>query len=137
MRNRSIVVDLFHGQLKSCVRCLSCGHTSVRFDPFTYLSLPLPMDSCIHVEVLGMVNSICRVWLKYSKGRLHQASESMLRQLCDGASNTVLIENNDVTRKWVAIPFWSDSIIFNDSSITSIIARVVAAWTLTLGVNVP
>ncbi len=53
LRNRSIVVDLFHGQLKSCVRCLSCGHTSVRFDPFTYLSLPLPMDSCIHVEVLG------------------------------------------------------------------------------------
>ena len=51
------MVDLFHGQLKSCVRCLSCGHTSVRFDPFTYLSLPLPMDSCIHVEVLGMLDN--------------------------------------------------------------------------------
>lgn len=51
-RNQSIIVDLFHGQLKSQVRCKECGHLSVRFDPFNYLSLPLPMDSCIHLEVI-------------------------------------------------------------------------------------
>ncbi|XP_062601497.1 ubiquitin carboxyl-terminal hydrolase 32-like isoform X2 [Saccostrea cucullata] len=51
-RNQSIIVDLFHGQLKSQVRCKECGHMSVRFDPFNYLSLPLPMDSCIHLEVI-------------------------------------------------------------------------------------
>ncbi|KAK3083744.1 hypothetical protein FSP39_002517 [Pinctada imbricata] len=54
VRNKSIVVDLFHGQLKSQVRCQACGHTSVRFDPFNYLSLPLPMDSCIHLEIIVM-----------------------------------------------------------------------------------
>ena len=32
----------------------------------------------------------------------------MLRQLYDDASDTVLIENNGVAQKWVAIPFWSD-----------------------------
>ena len=52
LRNRSVVVDLFHGQLKSCVKCHKCGTTSVRFDPFTFLSLPLPMESCIHIEVI-------------------------------------------------------------------------------------
>ena len=31
------------------------------------------------------------------RARLHQASESMLRQLCNDASDTVLIENNGVT----------------------------------------
>lgn len=52
-RNRSIVVDLFHGQLKSQVKCKTCGHISARFDPFNFLSLPLPMDSSMHLEIIG------------------------------------------------------------------------------------
>ncbi|XP_070572719.1 ubiquitin carboxyl-terminal hydrolase 32-like isoform X2 [Ptychodera flava] len=52
VRNRSIIVDLFHGQLRSQVRCTACGHESVRFDPFTYLSLPLPLDSSMHLEII-------------------------------------------------------------------------------------
>ncbi|XP_078535928.1 ubiquitin carboxyl-terminal hydrolase 32 isoform X1 [Lissotriton helveticus] len=50
-RNKSIVVDLFHGQLRSQVKCKTCGHISVRFDPFNFLSLPLPMDSYMHLEI--------------------------------------------------------------------------------------
>uniref|UniRef100_A0A8C5LTF2 Ubiquitin carboxyl-terminal hydrolase 32 n=1 Tax=Leptobrachium leishanense TaxID=445787 RepID=A0A8C5LTF2_9ANUR len=50
-RNKSIVVDLFHGQLRSQVKCKTCGHVSVRFDPFNFLSLPLPMDSYMHLEI--------------------------------------------------------------------------------------
>ena len=34
-------------------RCQVCGHESVRFDPFTFLSLPLPMESSIHIEIIG------------------------------------------------------------------------------------
>ena len=52
-RNRSIVVDLFHGQLRSQVKCKTCGHVSARFDPFNFLSLPLPMDNSMHVEIIG------------------------------------------------------------------------------------
>lgn len=43
-RNRSVVVDLFYGQLKSKVTCKVCGHESVKFDPFSSLSLPLPVE---------------------------------------------------------------------------------------------
>ena len=50
-RNQSIIVDLFQGQLKSQVRCLHCSHCSVTFDPFTFLSLPLPMERSIHLEI--------------------------------------------------------------------------------------
>ena len=57
LRNQSVIVDLFHGQLKSQVRCKECGHVSVRFDPFNYLSLPLPMESCIHLEIIGKYNN--------------------------------------------------------------------------------
>ena len=83
LRNRSIIVDLFHGQvrdacgkgypcvqmqrhtslklfiivtlfqLKSEVTCKVCQYKSVRFDPFTFLSLPLPMESTVNLEVIG------------------------------------------------------------------------------------
>ncbi|KAI5696057.1 hypothetical protein M8J75_007481 [Diaphorina citri] len=52
IRNKSVIVDLFHGQLKSKVTCLVCKHESVRFDPFNYLSLPLPIEHHIHVHVV-------------------------------------------------------------------------------------
>jgi ubiquitin carboxyl-terminal hydrolase 4/11/15 len=41
-RNDSIVVDEFMGQLKSTVECDVCDRVSVTFDPFMYLSVPLP-----------------------------------------------------------------------------------------------
>ena len=52
-RDHSIITDLFYGQLKSKVTCQTCGHESVRFDPFNLLSLPLPMESYTLCEVLG------------------------------------------------------------------------------------
>ncbi|XP_064488064.1 ubiquitin carboxyl-terminal hydrolase 15-like isoform X2 [Ornithodoros turicata] len=42
MRNNSIIVDIFHGLLKSTLVCPDCSKLSVTFDPFCYLSLPLP-----------------------------------------------------------------------------------------------
>ncbi|XP_070537956.1 ubiquitin carboxyl-terminal hydrolase 4-like [Ptychodera flava] len=41
-RNRSVIVDTFQGQFKSTVVCSACDHVSVTFEPFMYLSLPLP-----------------------------------------------------------------------------------------------
>ena len=55
------------------------------------------------------------------KNGLHQ---STLQQLCDDASYTVVIENNGVARKWVATSFLSNSIVFNENSVTSIIAEL-------------
>ncbi|XP_019455365.1 PREDICTED: ubiquitin carboxyl-terminal hydrolase 8-like isoform X2 [Lupinus angustifolius] len=41
-RNDSVVVDLFQGQFRSTLVCPMCKKVSVTFDPFMYLSLPLP-----------------------------------------------------------------------------------------------
>ncbi|THD20737.1 Ubiquitin carboxyl-terminal hydrolase 4 [Fasciola hepatica] len=41
-RNDSVIVELFHGQLKSTVVCPTCHYKSVTFDPFASLNLPLP-----------------------------------------------------------------------------------------------
>ncbi|XP_018369641.1 PREDICTED: uncharacterized protein LOC108765425 isoform X1 [Trachymyrmex cornetzi] len=40
--NRSIIVDTFQGQFKSMVVCSVCNHISVTYEPFMYLSVPLP-----------------------------------------------------------------------------------------------
>lgn len=41
----SIFVDLFQGQLYSKVECLNCNTVSNTYDPFSYLQLPIPLDS--------------------------------------------------------------------------------------------
>ena len=41
-RENSIIVDLFHGQFKSEIKCLSCGKVSITYDPFVFLGLPIP-----------------------------------------------------------------------------------------------
>eukprot|EP00051_Salpingoeca_urceolata_P016784 m.225035 g.225035 ORF g.225035 m.225035 type:complete len:672 (+) comp18780_c3_seq5:116-2131(+) len=40
--NDSVVVDFFQGQYKSTISCRTCGYQSMTFEPFTFLSLPLP-----------------------------------------------------------------------------------------------
>jgi ubiquitin carboxyl-terminal hydrolase 8 len=44
-RDKSLVVDIFQGQLKNTLSCLNCGHRNIRFEPFMYLSLPMN-DTC-------------------------------------------------------------------------------------------
>ncbi|XP_068188940.1 ubiquitin carboxyl-terminal hydrolase 11 isoform X2 [Antennarius striatus] len=41
-RNDSVIVDTFHGLFKSTLVCPECRKVSVTFDPFCYLSVPLP-----------------------------------------------------------------------------------------------
>lgn len=55
LRNRSIVVDLFQGQLRNTISCQECQNTKVKFEPFMYLSLPIlsnktmALDDCLDV----------------------------------------------------------------------------------------
>ncbi|XP_020781991.1 ubiquitin carboxyl-terminal hydrolase 15 isoform X2 [Boleophthalmus pectinirostris] len=50
-RNDSIIVDIFHGLFKSTLVCPVCSKVSVTFDPFCYLTLPLPMKKERTIEV--------------------------------------------------------------------------------------
>ena len=53
-KNRTVVAHSFQGQFKNTVICNQCGHVSVSFEPFMYLSLPLPraLDRQIEVTVV-------------------------------------------------------------------------------------
>ncbi|KAK9708423.1 ubiquitin-specific protease doa4 [Basidiobolus ranarum] len=43
LRNSSIIVSLFQGQFRSRLQCTSCKQTSTTYNPFMYLSLPIPL----------------------------------------------------------------------------------------------
>ncbi|XP_060562624.1 ubiquitin carboxyl-terminal hydrolase 32-like [Ruditapes philippinarum] len=94
LRNQSVIVDLFHGQLKSQVRCKECGHTSVRFDPFNYLSLPLPMESCIHLEIIVMRldGSVpVKYGLRLNMDEKYKALKKELSKLADISPEQILL----------------------------------------------
>jgi ubiquitin carboxyl-terminal hydrolase 4/11/15 len=48
-RNKSIIVDLMYGQLKSTVQCLTCNNISIIFDPFLTIPLPIARPFKVHV----------------------------------------------------------------------------------------
>ncbi|XP_022103734.1 ubiquitin carboxyl-terminal hydrolase 32-like isoform X2 [Acanthaster planci] len=93
-RNQSVIVDLFQGQLKSQVRCKTCGHTSVRFDPFIFLSLPLPMESSMHVEivVVRLDGSVpIKYGLRLNMEAKYKAFKKQLGELCDLQPDQLLL----------------------------------------------
>ncbi|XP_068239459.1 uncharacterized protein [Palaemon carinicauda] len=49
---KSAVVETFYGQFKSSLVCCTCGHTSVKYDPFGTLSVPLPYANQIQICVV-------------------------------------------------------------------------------------
>ena len=71
-RENSIIVDLFHGQFKSVVRCPQCNRVNTIYDPFMHLGLPIPIpqtkirvkliidDESINKEnIVGESNTFC------------------------------------------------------------------------------
>ncbi|XP_067864309.1 ubiquitin carboxyl-terminal hydrolase 32 isoform X2 [Heptranchias perlo] len=93
-RNKSIVVDLFHGQLKSQVKCKTCGHISVRFDPFNFLSLPLPMDSYMHLEITVIKldgSTPVRYGLRLNMDEKYTGLKKQLSDLCGLKSEQILL----------------------------------------------
>ncbi|XP_036380536.1 ubiquitin carboxyl-terminal hydrolase 32-like [Megalops cyprinoides] len=93
-RNRSIVVDLFHGQLRSQVKCKTCGHISARFDPFNFLSLPLPMDSSMHLEIIVIKldgSTPVRYGLRLNMDEKYTALKKQLSELCGLKPEQILL----------------------------------------------
>ncbi|XP_013772664.1 ubiquitin carboxyl-terminal hydrolase 19-like isoform X1 [Limulus polyphemus] len=59
-RNDSIVVDLFQGQYKSKLVCPVCNKVSITFDPFLYLSVPLPKKLQTFTVIFFTKDPYCR-----------------------------------------------------------------------------
>ena len=65
-REMSIIVALFTGQYKSLLTCRSCKYESARFEPFSFLQLPLPEDDQISVSLVYYTIAAKAQILKYA-----------------------------------------------------------------------
>ena len=46
-KENSLVRELFHGQLKSTLKCCKCSFKSESYEPFCFLNLPIPLNEAI------------------------------------------------------------------------------------------
>jgi len=81
-RNRSLIVDIFEGQLRSQLTCCHCGATSSTFEPFRYLSVPIPSN---HVDQACL--RVIFFPLPYSRGE--ERPQLLRYSVCVPKSSTV------------------------------------------------
>lgn len=60
--NKSVIVDIFQGQIRSLLRCLECNNTSSTFDPVMYYSLPFPEtnDAKLQFEIHDLIKEFTK-----------------------------------------------------------------------------
>lgn len=98
-REMSIIVALFTGQYKSLLRCKTCGYESARFEPFSFLQVPLPEDDTIPVNlVLYPVREGAEI-MKYSvrvhnNGTLYDVLLALSKVLYVDEQQTESVESN-------------------------------------------
>ena len=63
-KNKSIITDLFTGQFRSSVQCFKCKHISHSFDIFMSLSLPIPVNNEINIDIFFIFFDITKGILK-------------------------------------------------------------------------
>lgn len=104
-RNNSIIVDLFHGLVKSTLNCLECNKISVKFDPICYLSLPLPSKKERLIEVTYVPLDTSKPLTKY---KLTVLKNGTINDLCNS-----LVEYVQVSKQSIAICDIYNSKIFH------------------------
>ncbi|XP_062584733.1 uncharacterized protein LOC134246383 [Saccostrea cucullata] len=121
--NHSIIVSTFQGQFKSTVVCSECNHVSVTFEPFMYLSVPLPhaSDRQLCVIFVPLEGSPMRYLITLQKSdKINKVKEELKTLIGQSYDSDVVLQEDSVMIQYV-----EDSVMIqyiNDSS------RVVYAY---------
>lgn len=99
-REMSIIVALFTGQYKSLLTCRTCKYESARFEPFSFVQLPLPEDDNISVSLILYPRQDGAETMKYSvrvrhNGRLLDVLVALAKVLYDESVTTNGDHHND------------------------------------------
>ncbi|GIY57194.1 ubiquitin carboxyl-terminal hydrolase 15 [Caerostris darwini] len=87
-RNNSVIVDIFHGLLKSTLVCPECTKVSITFDPFCYLSLPLPIKKERQIEIMLI---FCDPASKQFKMKVTVPKLGTVQDLCEALYKSIHI----------------------------------------------
>ncbi len=92
LRNRSEIVSLFHGQMRSRLVCPSCSQVSVTFDPFSFLSLPLPRSSTRSMQVTVVPFKVTGAAVEQVTVQVSRAAT--IADLCDVLGKTANVKGD-------------------------------------------
>lgn len=92
LRNDSVVVDLFQGQFKSKLVCPRCEKVSITFDPFLYMSVPLPKKKRV-IPVKFMWKESYKKPIKYL---IQIAQDSTIEKLKEELSKRTRVRPCDI-----------------------------------------
>ncbi|XP_052107037.1 uncharacterized protein LOC127739380 [Mytilus californianus] len=94
MDNQSVIVKTFHGQYQSSVTCGECSHVSVTFEPFMYLSVPLPRanERQLCVMYLSVDNTPTQYLMTMDKRDRISKVKDILRHMTKTDNNIIMAE---------------------------------------------
>ncbi|XP_046371812.2 ubiquitin carboxyl-terminal hydrolase 19-like isoform X1 [Haliotis rufescens] len=92
-RNDSAIVDLFQGQYKSTLICPVCSKVSITFDPFLYLSVPLPKKCRLLPITFMWKDPFGRKPVRYL---VRLPKDSRVEQLTDDLSKKTGVKQKDM-----------------------------------------
>ncbi|XP_074303699.1 ubiquitin carboxyl-terminal hydrolase 10-like isoform X2 [Silene latifolia] len=91
-RNDSIIVDMCQGQYKSTLVCPVCNNISITFDPFMYLSLPLPSTVNRTMTVTVLHGDGSRLPMPYT---VTVSKNGFCRDLIQGLGTACCLRNDE------------------------------------------
>lgn len=94
-KNDSVIVSTFQGQFRSTVVCSECSHVSVTYEPFMYLSLPIPhaMDQQISVVYISQHKPPVRYLLNLLKtDRIGTVKKKLCDMISQEDGNIIMAE---------------------------------------------
>ncbi|KAG8958696.1 CSN-associated deubiquitinating enzyme Ubp12 [Tulasnella sp. 419] len=111
-RNDSVIVDLFQGQYQSTLVCPECEKVSITFDPFMYLTLPLPVNKRWNHEVYFVTWDVNRpnykVSLNLPRSSTFRDIKGMLGKWFDAQPDNILAAEIFQNKFYKFIPDWSN-----------------------------
>ncbi|XVF47045.1 hypothetical protein PTKIN_Ptkin03bG0077700 [Pterospermum kingtungense] len=125
-RNDSIIVDVCQGQFKSTLVCPECKKVSTTFDPFMYLSLPLPSTTLRTMTVTVICTDGTSQPSPFTitvpkSGKLEDLIQALSVACSSGADETLLVAeiyNNRIIR-YLEEPADSLSLIRDDDRLVA------------------
>ncbi|KAJ6245939.1 ubiquitin carboxyl-terminal hydrolase [Anaeramoeba flamelloides] len=93
MKNNSIIVEQFQGLLQNKITCTNCSKTYCKFDPFMFLSLPIPTQQIMRHFLITVIpydqsiNNRTKYYIKSFKSKGYDGIVDKLSLLCNIKSN--------------------------------------------------
>ncbi|KAL5551499.1 hypothetical protein UlMin_001675 [Ulmus minor] len=91
-RNDSVIVDVCQGQYKSTLVCPACQKISITFDPFMYLSLPLPSTVTRQITVTVFYGDGSRLPMPYT---VNLSKEGCFKDLSEALSTSCCLKGDE------------------------------------------